>query len=93
MLGFFNIDRKAPVWLQRASFTQNLTEVRAGLLRPDAALIAIAEELPLTSRQLSDNLARAGSRSQAGDFDGALASLSAFVALGAFAFLRRIRPE
>lgn len=92
-LGFFNIDRKAPVWLQRASFTQNLTEVRAGLLRPDAALRAAAEELPLASRQLSDNLARAGTRAETRDFAGALAGLSAFVALGAFAFLRRIRPE
>ncbi len=85
--------RRVPVWLQRASFTHNLTEVRSGILRPDAALIAAGEELPLTDRQFADNLTRAGNRTQADDFNGALASLGAFVALSSIVFLRRIRPE
>lgn len=93
VLGFITVGPRTPLWLQRSSFTHNLTEVRAGILRPDAALLAAAEELPLTNRQFADSLARAGNRTQASDFVGALAALGGFVVLSSFVFLRRLRPE
>lgn len=93
VLGFITVGPRTPLWLQRSSFTHNLTEVRAGILRPDAALLAAAEELPLTNRQFADSLARAGNRTQASDFAGALAALGGFVVLSSFVFLRRLRPE
>lgn len=93
VFGFLAVHEETPVWLQRMSFTHNLTEVRSGILRPDAALLAAAEELPLTNREFATNLGRAGTRTAAGDFTGALASLGAFVGLASVVFLRRIRPE
>jgi ABC-2 type transport system permease protein len=93
ILGFFTVDRRAPVWLQRTSFTNNLTQVRSGILRPDEALITAGEVLPLTNRQLAANLTRAGTKVQPAGFSGALLSLGAFVALSSVVFLRRIRPE
>lgn len=93
VLGFVTVERRAPVWLQRASFTSNLTQVRSGILRPDAALIMAGEELPLTNRQFAESLTRAGDRAQATDFDGALAALGGFVVLSSLVFLRRLRPE
>jgi len=93
VLGFITVGPKTPLWLQRSSFTHNLTEVRAGILRPDAALLTAAEELPLTNRQFADSLSRAGNRTQASDFAGALAALGGFVVLSSFVFLRRLRPE
>ncbi len=93
ILGFFTVDRRSPMWLQRASFTNNLTQVRNAILRPDAALLTAGEELPLTNRQFAANLTRAGTNVHAADFDGALISLGAFVALSSAVFLRRIRPE
>lgn len=93
VLGFITVGPRTPLWLQRSSFTHNLTEVRAGILRPDAALLTAAQELPLTNRQFADSLARAGNRTQASDFTGALAALGGFVVLSSFVFLRRLRPE
>ncbi|MES2694507.1 MAG: ABC transporter permease subunit [Verrucomicrobiota bacterium] len=83
----------SPVWIQRASFTHNLNEVRAGILRPDQALITAGEELPITNRDFAANLKRVGARSTSSDFDGALYSLAGFVVLSSFVFLRRMRPE
>jgi ABC-2 type transport system permease protein len=93
LLGFITLAPRTPVWLQRMSFTHNLTEVRSGILRPDAALIEAGEQLPLTNREFADSLTRAGTRTRTSDFDGALASLGGFVVLSSFVFLRRLRPE
>lgn len=93
VLGFLTVNPRSPQWLQRASFTHNLTEVRSGILRPDQALITAGEDLPLTNRQFAESLTRAGGRAQASDFHGALAALGGFVALSSFVFLRRLRPE
>lgn len=82
-----------PLWLKRASFTENLDEVRQGILRLDTALIEAAETLPLIDRQLSQNLGRAGQKVEPDDFNGGLASLGVFVVLSSFVFLRRLRPE
>lgn len=83
----------APPWLRRMSFTQNLSEVRQGILRLDTALTAAAENLPLLNRRFAENLSTAGKKAEAADFNGALASLGAFVAVSSFVFLRRLRPE
>ncbi len=83
----------APTWLRRASFTHDLNEVRQGILRLDTALITAGESLPLLDRRFAQNLTAGGRKAEAVDFDGALASLGAFVALSSFVFLRRLRPE
>ena len=95
ILGFFTLGgrNQAPLWLQRASFTRNLSELRSGILRPDQALFTAAEQLPLTNRQFLDSLGRAGQRTEASDFNGALITLGGFVLLSSFVFLRRLRPE
>jgi hypothetical protein len=87
------VQHNAPVWLQRSSFTFNLTEVRSGILKPDQALLTAAAELPITNRQFAESLTRAGNRTQAKDFTGSLAALGGFVVLSSFVFLRRLRPE
>lgn len=93
LLGFLTLGPRTPVWLQRMSFTHNLTEVRSGILQPDRALIEAGEQLPLANRTFAQSLTRAGGRTQASDFDGALASLGGFVVVASFVFLRRLRPE
>jgi hypothetical protein len=93
ILGFLTAGPRTPEWLQRASFTHSLNEVRSGILRPDAALITAGESLPITNRNFADGLTRAGTRAQANDFNGALASLGVFVALSSVVFMRRLRPE
>jgi hypothetical protein len=93
ILGAVSKPPGTPLWLKRASFTENLDEVRQGILRLDTALIAASENLPLIDRQLSQNLGRAGKKVEPDDFNGALASLGVFVVLSSFVFLRRLRPE
>lgn len=82
-----------PVWLKRASFTRNLTEVRAGILRPDEALIRAAKDLPITNPDFIANLESKGDLTKPTDFAGALAALGGFVLLSSVVFLRRIKPE
>ena len=83
----------APMWLKRASFTQDLSAVRQGVFRLDSALLTAAESLPLIDKGFTADLARAGNRAKADDFNGALAALAGFVLLSSFVFLRRLRPE
>lgn len=83
----------APQWLRRASFTQNLSEVRQGIFRLDDALLTAAQELPILDQGVTRDFTRAGTRAKATDFNGALAALAAFVALSSIVFLRRLRPE
>lgn len=82
----------APMWLRRASFSQNLTEVRQGVFRLDAALSA-AEGLPLIDPSFSSNMKSAAAKFTPADYSGAVASLGVFVVLSSFVFLRRMRPE
>lgn len=84
---------RTPEWLQRASFSRNLGEVRQGVFRVDRALLLASDSLPIFDQSFSKNLAGAGARARAGDFSGALGSLAVFVALSSFVFLRRLRPE
>jgi ABC-2 type transport system permease protein len=83
----------APTWLKRASFTHNLIEVRQGILRLDSALGIAAESLPVTNRDFTRNLGKAGDWAKPEDFNGALGSLGVFVVVASFVFLRRLRPE
>ena len=82
-----------PQWLKRASFVNNLGEVRQGILRLDRALTAASENLPLIDQRFARNLGTAGKKAETNDFNGALVSLGVFVALSSFVFLRRMRPE
>lgn len=93
IFGFMAQPPRAPQWIKRASFVQNLSEVRQGIFRLDEALITAGETLPLTDQNFARDLQRAGNRAQAGDFNGALASLAAFVVLSSCVFLRRLKPE
>ncbi len=83
----------APAWLQRCSFTQNLSEIRQEVLRLDAAFLAASEQLPLLSREVADDMAKAAAKAGATDAGNALAALALFVALSGVVFLRRIRSE
>ena len=84
---------RAPQWIKRASFVQNLGEVRQGIFHVDNALTSAATDLPLLNQNFARDLQRAAGRAQAKDFGGALASLGVFVALSSFVFLRRLKPE
>jgi ABC-2 type transport system permease protein len=84
---------RTPQWLRRASFVQDLGAVRQGIFRLDTAFTAAGEGLPLLDQSFANNLSRAGRKAEAKDFNGALASLAAFVALSSFVFLRKLRPE
>jgi hypothetical protein len=93
IMGVFTLEPQAPAWFRRASFTQNLNEVRQGVLRVDQALITAGEILPLTNQRFAQNLSSAGRKAQGSDFAGALASLGVFVVLSSFVFARKLRPE
>jgi ABC-2 type transport system permease protein len=93
ILGAVAAPPKAPPWLKRASFTHNLSEVRQGVLRLDAALSTAAEGLPLIDQRFARNLSSAGKKAETTDFNGALTSLGIFVVIGSFVFLRKLRPE
>jgi ABC-2 type transport system permease protein len=84
---------RTPEWLQRASFTHNLGQVRQGILRLDTALATAAESLPLIDQRFATNLRQSGDKAVASDFRGALLSLGAFVVLSSLVFTRRLRPE
>ncbi len=82
-----------PDWLKRTSFQRDLNEVRQTVFRVDSVLTGAGEKLPFLDQTSATNLAAAGKRAQSSDFNGSLASLGAFVALSAFVFFRRLRPE
>ncbi len=93
MMGVISTPPHAPDWFKRASFTHDLSEVRQEIFRLDSALSAAAAQLPLLDQRFVGNLAAAGKRAEATDFNGALLGLSIFVAASSFVFFRRLRPE
>jgi ABC-2 type transport system permease protein len=93
VLGFMAAPPRAPEWIQRASFTRNLSEVRGEVLRLDTALIDAATELPIADQRFVANLNGAGKRAESTDVAGAFASLGVFVAAASFVFFRKLRPE
>ncbi len=93
VLGTLASPPNAPKWIHRASFTQDLSQVRQEVLRVDRVLSDAAEQLPLIDQRLVSNLKRTGEKAQASDFSGALAALGAFVVLTSALFFRKLRPE
>lgn len=93
ILGSVAAPPPAPVWIKRASFTQNLDQARREVFNLDEALTAAGEQLPLFNPHMAADLARAGDAAEATDTRGALGALAAFVVLSSFVFLRRLRPE
>jgi ABC-2 type transport system permease protein len=85
--------RRAPEWVQRASFTHSLSEVRKSVLRLDEAFIDAGSKLPLMDKSFAETLKRGGREAAAKDLSGTLASLGFFVALSSVVFLRKLRPE
>jgi ABC-2 type transport system permease protein len=84
---------RTPDWIKRASFTYDLSEIRQTVFALDRSLLEASEALPLLDQRFAQNMASAGRRAQPTDFNGALASLGAFMALSSVVFLRRLRPE
>jgi ABC-2 type transport system permease protein len=82
-----------PLWLKRASFARDIAQVQRGVFQLDAALITAADALPITDKGFVRSLRNAGNWLRPDDFNGALWSLGAFVALSSVVFLRRLRPE
>ena len=93
MLGVMSSPPHAPDWFKRASFTHDLSEVRQEFFRLDTALSEAAAQLPLLDQRFVNNLAAAGKRAEATDFDGALLGLGIFVVASSFVFFRKLRPE
>jgi ABC-2 type transport system permease protein len=93
ILGAVATPPNTPRWLQRASFTHNLAEVRQGVLRIDTALITAAESLPLIDAGFVRDLSRAGNKARPSDFKGALVALGIFVVISSFVFARKLRSE
>lgn len=84
---------KAPLWLQRASFTRNITEVRQTVFRLDEALSEMGTQLPLMNQNLANSLAKTSTNAQPHDFGGAMVALTVFTLLASIVFLRRLRAE
>lgn len=93
IMGVVTAPPRTPHWLQRTSFTHNLSEVRQGILRLDEALITASQNLPLIDQGFARDLSRAGGKIRPLDFTGALVSLGIFVVGSSFVFARKLRPE
>lgn len=93
VFGVITAPPKAPDWIKRMSFTHNLSEVRQEVFRLDSALTDAAASLPIMDQRFVGNLAAAGKRAEATDFDGALVGLGIFVVASTFVFFRKLRPE
>jgi hypothetical protein len=93
IFGFMALPPRAPEWIRRASFSHDLTEVRAEVLQLDRALTEAAGTLPLLNQRFANNLTVSAKTAQATDFRGALASLGVFVVASSFVFFRKLKPE
>ncbi len=93
IVGSMASGKRAPEWLQRASFTNNLAEVRKSVLRIDTAYADAAAKLPLLDQQVVEKLKRSGEETASKDLPGTLRALGLFVVLSSVVFLRKLRPE
>lgn len=84
---------KAPNWLRRASFYQDLTTVRLEVFNLSSTLNDAAENLPMLNARFQQSLRNGSTRAEATDYKGALGALAAFCALSSVVFLRKIRAE
>lgn len=84
---------RAPAWIKRMSFTQNLNEMRQEVFRLDNALNEAANSLPLFDQRTVTNLTNQGKKVEPTDFNGALVGLGFFVVASSFVFFRKLRPE
>lgn len=82
-----------PVWMQRASFSRDLSQIDSEVLRIDRALIDAGQELPLTNRRLAENLTQAGDHTAATDFGGSVTGLAVLGGLSILLLFRRLKPE
>ena len=85
--------RRSPEWLQRVSFTHNLSELRRHVLRLDTVLVSAADKLPLLDKNFVRKLKQGGEKTAPSSLPGTLASLGGFVVLSSVVFLRKLRPE
>lgn len=83
----------APPWLQHASFSYDLSQVRQQVFRLDEALAAASTQLPLLDENFTRSLAASGKRAAPVDFTGALVGLAVLTIAGSAVFLRRLRSE
>ncbi|MDB6152786.1 MAG: hypothetical protein JWL90_1239, partial [Chthoniobacteraceae bacterium] len=86
-------NREMPIWIRRASFSHNLSEIREGVFKVEAVFTDAVATLPLIDSKTVDSLTKAGRLTSATDFHGALWSLGALSALSLFVFLRKLRTE
>ncbi len=91
--GILAAGRRSPEWLQHASFTHNLNDLRRHTLRLDTVLVSAAETLPLLDKDFARQLKRGGEKAAPSSLPGTLASLGGFVVLSSVVFLRKLRPE
>jgi ABC-2 type transport system permease protein len=84
---------RAPNWLRRASFYQDISMVRLEVFSLSNALADAAEQLPMLNARFAESLKNASVKAESDDFKGSLGALAAFCALSSVVFLRRIRPE
>jgi len=83
----------APSWIQRASFSRDLAELRQEAFRLDTALLEAVETLPLIDRSFTRNLAEVGRKAAPVDTAGAAGGLAALVVLSSVVFFKKLRPE
>jgi ABC-2 type transport system permease protein len=82
-----------PAFVRRASFSNDLIQIRQEVFRLDEALTAAGDQLPILDRQIASRLDRAGENARPMDFTGALAGLAVLTGLSSVVFLRKLRPE
>jgi ABC-2 type transport system permease protein len=84
---------RSPVWLQRASFSHDLRELRQTVFHLDTALSDAAANLPILNQSLVDSLTRSSINAQPHDFSGVLIGLAVLTVGASAVFLRRLRSE
>jgi hypothetical protein len=84
---------ESPAWLQRASFNENLAEVRLRVLPVSDVLTEAVTKLPLLDAETVRDLNRLARQTRTAEFNGAITGLFVLVVLSGTVFLRRIRPE
>jgi ABC-2 type transport system permease protein len=91
--GFVAAVPHMPTWMQRASFSHDLLQIRQETFRLDEALIEAGDSLPLTNRRFANNLTTTGQLAEPTDFGGCLAGLAILSGISSLVYLRRLRPE